>query len=101
MPIVSDQLQEARNAVKERFRTMSGWLEAEDLEAAAEETGLALGTIKQIKKGAKWNQKAVEFLINQAKRRQTYYEQLADVPLDEETGKPILKPPNERSSPKR
>lgn len=95
MPHVSEQQQSARTAALERLNTIGGWLEAEDVAAVAAETGLSEGTVKQIRKGARWNSEAVRLLIEKAVERQTYYETLTDSRLDEKTGKPILKASDE------
>lgn len=89
MPQVSPQQQAARAAIMARLETIKGWLEAEDLETVAKKAGLALGTVKQVKKGSKWNTEAAKLLIEQALLRKSYYEKTAGVLLDEKTGEPV------------
>lgn len=89
MPQVSTQLEAARTAIRNRFDQLKGWIETEDLHQIAEQCGLTVGTLKQIKKGAKWNTKAAELLIETALLKKAYYEKMAGSPLDEESGEPI------------
>jgi hypothetical protein len=89
MPAVSSTLQNARGAVGDRFNTIKEWLEPADIEAVAADCGLKVGTVKQIKKGVKWNTVAVALLIQKAEARKAYYEELAGSPLDDESGEPL------------
>lgn len=92
MPTVSPQIAAARQTVTDRFNTMKNWLEPEDIDAAAEATGLSRNYLAQIRKGVKWNQQGVEALIGAALERKAYYEKIAACQLDEETGKPFSAP---------
>jgi hypothetical protein len=101
MPSISSTLQKARGAVGDRFNTMKEWLEPADIESAAADSGLSIGTVKQIKKGVKWNTQAVALLIEKAEARKAYYEKLAGSPLDEESGEPISAPTNDENQKRR